>query len=46
MDLELLWNVLEKKEELLITSRGITPLTALAFLADVGDIHRFKTVMR
>ena len=61
MNLELLWHVLEKKEELvieilrigeplkdqvelLITIRGITPLTALAFLADVGDIHRFKTL--
>lgn len=63
VNLELLWNVLEKKEELvmeilrigeplkdqvelLITIRGITPLTALAFLADVGDIHRFKTVRK
>jgi transposase len=59
INLELLWVVLEKKEELakeilrigeplkeevelLITIRGITPLTALAFLADVGEIGRFK----
>jgi transposase len=29
--------------ELLITIRGITPRTALAFLSDVGDISRFKS---
>jgi transposase len=28
----------------LITVLGITPLTALAFLADVADIRRFKTL--
>ena len=61
MNQEILWCVLEKKEELvneilrigeplkedvelLISIRGITPLTALAFLADVGDIRRFKTL--
>ena len=63
MNQEILWCVLEKKEELvkeilrigeplkedvelLISIRGITPLTSLAFLADVADIHRFKTVRK
>ena len=63
INLELLWVVLEKKEELvkeilrigeplkeevelLISIRGITPLTALAFLADVGDVRRFKTLRK
>jgi transposase len=32
--------------KLLITVRGITPLTALAFLADVADIRRFKTLRK
>jgi len=32
--------------KLLITVRGITPLTALAFLADVADIKRFKTLRK
>jgi len=32
--------------KLLITIRGITPLTALAFLADVADIRRFKTLRK
>lgn len=31
---------------LLITVRGITPLTALAILADVADIRRFKTLRK
>ena len=61
--LELLWAVLEKKEQLhreilrvgeplqqevkqLITIKGITPLTALAFLADVGDVRRFKSLRK
>ncbi|HUV07616.1 MAG TPA: hypothetical protein VMX75_07785 [Spirochaetia bacterium] len=44
MSLELLWQIVEMKEELLITIRGITPPTALAFLADVGDIRRFNTL--
>ncbi len=35
---------LKEDVELLISIRGITPLTALAFLADVGDIRRFKTL--
>lgn len=30
--------------ELLITIKGITPLTALAFLADIADINRFKSL--
>jgi transposase len=34
---------LKEAVKLLITIKGITPLTALAFLADVGDIRRFKT---
>ncbi len=63
MNLEVLWYVLKKKEELvkeilrigeplkdevdlLISIRGITPLTALAFLADVGNIRRFKTLRK
>ena len=29
--------------KLLITVRGITPLSALAFIADVADVERFKT---
>jgi len=37
---------LKEKVGLLITIRGITPLTALAFLADVGDIYRFKTLRK
>jgi transposase len=32
--------------ELLITIRGISPLTALAFLSDVGDISRFKSARK
>lgn len=34
---------LKEKVRLLMTIKGISPLMALAFLADVGDIHRFKT---
>lgn len=37
---------LQEQVELLITIRGITPLTALAFLSDVGDISRFKSVRK
>lgn len=33
----------QNQVELLITIRGITPLIALAFLADIGDISRFKS---
>lgn len=32
----------EKEVRLLITINGISPFMALAFLSDVGDIHRFK----
>ena len=32
--------------KLLITVRGITPLSALAFLADVADVERFKTLRK
>jgi transposase len=34
---------LKEKVKLLITIKGISPLTALAFLADIGDVRRFKT---
>jgi transposase len=34
---------LKGAEKLLITIKGITTLKALAFLADVGDIERFRT---
>jgi transposase len=36
----------EAEVKLLITVRGITPLTALAFLTDVADIRRFKTLRK
>ena len=32
--------------KLLITIRGITPLSSLAFLADVGKVERFKTLRK
>jgi transposase len=32
--------------KLLITIKGISPLLALAFLADVGDIRRFRTLKK
>ena len=32
--------------KLLITIKGITPLVALAFLADIGDIERFPTLRK
>jgi hypothetical protein len=35
---------LKEKVKLLMTIRGISALIALAFLADVGDIGRFKSV--
>lgn len=38
--------VFQDQVELLITIRGITPLTALAFLSDVGDISRFKSARK
>jgi len=36
----------QKQVELLITIRGITPLVALAFLADIGDINRFPSTRK
>lgn len=33
----------EKEVKLLISIKGITPLSALAFLSDVVDVRRFKT---
>ena len=36
----------QKQVELLITIRGITPLVALAFLADIGDINRFSSTRK
>ena len=33
---------LQDDVNLLITIKGVTPLIALAFLADVADINRFK----
>lgn len=38
--------VFQKQVLLLITIRGITPLVALAFLSDVGDITRFKSARK
>lgn len=37
---------LEDKMKLLITIKGVTPLLALGFLADIGDITRFKSVRK
>ncbi len=37
---------LDEQIRLLITIPGITPLTASAFLADVGDVHRFPSLRR
>ena len=37
---------LNEQIRLLITIPGITPLTASAFLADVGDVHRFPSLRR
>lgn len=61
--LELLWNVLDMKQEikeaiiitseplkekveLLISIHGVSLISALAFLADVGDIKRFNTTRK
>ena len=35
-----------EKVKILISIKGITPLSAPAFLADVGDIKRFKSVRK
>jgi len=37
---------LREEIELLLTIRGMSPLLALAFLADVGDIRRFRSQRR
>lgn len=37
---------LEAEVKVLISIRGVTPLLALAFLADVGDIRRFPSARR
>jgi len=37
---------LKDKVELLISIKGITPLSALAFLADIGDLERFKKLKK
>jgi transposase len=37
---------LRSQVELLISIKGVTPLIALAFLADVADIQRFKTLRK
>ncbi len=37
---------LKEKVKLLITIKGVTPLFALAFLADVGDITRFPSIRK
>jgi transposase len=37
---------LKSQVELLISIKGVTPLIALAFLADVADIRRFRTLRR
>lgn len=37
---------LESEMKLLITIKGVTPFLALAFLADIGDIHRFSNVRK
>ncbi len=37
---------LNERIRLLIAIPGITPLTASAFLADIGDVHRFPSLRR
>ena len=37
---------LKSQVELLISIKGVTPLIALAFLADVADIRRFRTLRK
>ena len=37
---------LKSQVELLISIKGVTPLIALAFLADVVDIRRFRTLRK
>ncbi len=35
-----------KEVKLLISIKGITPLSALAFISDVGDVSRFRTARK
>ena len=37
---------LQEEVNLLITIKGITPLTALAYLTDIADINRFKSLSK
>jgi len=37
---------LKSQVELLISIKGVTPLIAFAFLADVGDVRRFRTLRK
>jgi transposase len=37
---------LEAQVKLLISIRGVTPLLALAFLSEVGDVTRFRSARR
>jgi transposase len=37
---------LKSQVELLISIKGVTPLIALAFLADVADVRRFRTLRK
>ena len=37
---------LKQQVELLMTIKGITPLSALAFLADVADVNRFRSLRK
>jgi transposase len=36
----------EKEVKLLISIKGITPISALAFLSNASDVRRFKTTRR
>jgi transposase len=38
--------LLRQRVELLLTIRGITPLSAIAFLADVADVKRFQSLRK
>ena len=37
---------LKSQEELLISIKGVMPLIALAFLAEVADVRRFRTLRK
>jgi transposase len=45
-DILLAGEPLKSQVELLISIKGVTPLIALAFLADVADIRRFRTLRK